>query len=118
MANEKVYSGQMNRRVSFYKDVNAKNAQGESINTPTFLSTRFAERIDAVGNDDTDGKLLSLAVCRYRMRFDGVIAANASALTIKDFDGDWDVVGPVSLLGGRKRYMELKCRKRGESFTL
>lgn len=108
----------MNRRISFYKDVSTRNAQGESINAPTFVSTRFAERIDAIGNDDNDGKLLSLAVCRYRMRFDKVIAANASALTIKDFDGDWDVVGPISLLDSRKRYMELKCRKRGESFTL
>jgi hypothetical protein len=49
------------------------------------------------------------------MRFDTDIAAKASQLTINDFDGNWDVVGPMRLIDGRKRYMELRCRKRGEN---
>lgn len=118
MGQDKVYSGEMTSRVSVYHMVGTKNAQGESIETETFLFKRYAQRTDAVGTDDEDGKLIGLAVCRYRFRYDAQMAANASALFIRDFDGDWDVVAPMAIIGNRNRYMELKCSKRGEEFTL
>lgn len=110
-----VYSGQMNHRVEFFENTVESNASGESIATKTPLGAKMVERVDAAGNEDNDGRLIGLGVCRFRMRFDADIAAKASQLIITDFDGDWDVVGPMRLLDGRKRYMELRCRKRGEN---
>lgn len=111
---EYVFSGQLNRRVGFYENTVSKNDSGESVETEQLLKERFVKRVDAIGSEDEDGRLLALAVCRFQMRFDKDIAAKASQLFIRDFDGDWQVVGPFSLLDGRRRYMELKCRKRGE----
>lgn len=116
MENNLIYSGNLNRYVFIYENTVTKNDSGESIETKALLAERMVERIDAIGREDVDdGRLLGLGVCRFRMRFDATIAAKASQLIISDFDGDWDVVGPMALLDGRKRYMELRCRKRGEN---
>lgn len=112
---EKVFAGQLNRRVEFFEDTTTVNDSGESLETKSSLGHRMVKRIDAVGNeDDNDGRLLGLAVCRFQMRFDPDLAAKATRLTVTDFDGDWDVVSPMKLMEGRRRYMELRCRKRGQ----
>lgn len=116
MMEDIVYAGQMNRQVELFENTAATNDSGESISEKSSLGKRMVKRIDALGKEEeADGRLLGLAVCRFQMRFDTEIAAKASQLIVSDFDGDWDVVGPMRLLDGRKRYMELRCRKRGEN---
>ena len=109
-----VYSGQMNAQVEFFEISTANNAAGEPQETRVSLGKRRVKRIDAAGSQEQDGAVIGLAVCRYQMRYENVFAANASSLEIDDFDGTWEVVGPMRLLEGGRRYMELRCRKRGE----
>jgi hypothetical protein len=110
-----VYSGQMNAQVEFFEINTTNNAAGEPQETRVSIGKRRVKRIDAVGAQEEDGAVLSLAVCRYQMRYESVFALKASQLQIDDFDGTWEVVGPMRLLEGGRRYMELRCRKRGES---
>jgi len=113
--NNHVFSGQLNARVEFFENTNTSNDSGEVIESKTSLGFKMTHRIDAVGDEDNDGRLLGLSVCRFQLRFDAAIFTKASELMITDFDGDWDVVGPARLLDARRRYIELRCRKRGES---
>ncbi|MEO0573213.1 MAG: hypothetical protein AAF039_16015 [Bacteroidota bacterium] len=115
--NDLIFSGNLNRRVGFYHTSSINNDQGESIDAPQLLLTRFAYREDVGGEEELDGQLVAMQVCRFFIRFDKVIAANATALFIRDFDGDWDVTS-YGITGSRKRYMELKCVKRGQNFTI
>ena len=110
-----VFSGQMNSLVEFFENTTVKNSAGEAEETRSSLGKRHVQRLDATGSQDQDGTVIGLAVCRYRMRYENSIALKASTLEIDDFDGTWEVVGPMQLLEGSRRYMELKCRKRGES---
>ncbi len=123
MNGEFVFSGRLNRKVEFFENVTSKDQSGESIEVENLLKSRMVHRIDAVGDESAagdsaygigGGRLLALAVCKFQMRFDKDIAAKASRLFIRDFDGDWQVVGPFRLLDSRRRYIELRCRKRGE----
>lgn len=109
-----VYSGQMNAQVKFFEIDTANNAAGEPQETRVSLGKRRVKRIDAIGAQEEDGAVIGLAVCRYQMRYENLFAEKASQLEIDDFDGTWEVVGPMRLLEGGRRYMELRCRKRGE----
>lgn len=108
-----VFAGELNRRVSFYETTTTKNSQAEVVETPALIGKFSVKRIDAVGSEEEDGRLIGLGVCRYQMRYNNTIFLKASTLYITDDDGDWDVVSPGIKMEGRNRYMELKCRKRG-----
>lgn len=112
---ETVRNGEMNSQVEFFENTSTKNQYGESIEEKVSLGKRHVKRIDALGGQETDGTVVGLAVCRYQMRYENALAAKASTLEIVDFDGTWEVAGPFRLLEGSRRYMELRCRKRGES---
>lgn len=109
-----VYSGQMNAQIEFFENTTVNNAAGEPLETRVSLGKRRAKRLDAIGNQDDEGAVTGLAVCTYQMRYENSLAAKASTLEIDDFDGTWEVIGPMRLLEGGRRYMELRCRKRGE----
>lgn len=109
------HSGELNRRIEFFENTTLTNTAGESIETPSTLGKRWAKRVDATGSEDDDGRLIGLGVCRFQTRFDAALFAKGSKLFIRDFeDGNWEVAGPPRLMDGRRRYMEFKCRKRGE----
>jgi len=110
-----VYSGQMNAQVEFFENTTVKNSSGEAIETRVSLGKRRVKRLDAIGSQEEDGSVIGLAVCRYQMRYENVFAVKASTLEIDDFDGTWEVIGPMRLMEGGRRYMELRCRKRGEN---
>lgn len=109
------YAGELNRRIEFFENTTATNAAGESVETPVSLGKRFAKRVDATGGEEEDGRLIGLGVCRFQVRFDATLFAKGSQLFIKDFEDDqWEVAGPPRLMDGRRRFMEFKCRRRGE----
>ncbi len=112
-----VYAGKLNAEIEIFKNVSGTNAAGESLDAEESLKTRLANRIDGVGGEDEAGQMVATNVRTYVMRFDTEIAANATALFIRDFDGDWNIVN-FQLVDSRKRYMKLKCLKRGENFTI
>lgn len=109
-----VFSGEMDAQVEFFENTTVKNEFGEAIETRVSLGKRRVKRIDAVGSQDEDGTLLGLSVCKFQMRFENIFALKSSTLQIDDFDGTWEVVGPMRLIDTRRRFMELRCRKRGE----
>lgn len=108
------FAGELTRRIEFFENVTVTNTAGEPIQTPQSLGKRWAKRVDATGTQEDDGRIIGLGVCRYLVRFDSELFSKGSALLIKDFEDEyWQVAGPPSIHGGRKRYMEFKCRKRG-----
>lgn len=108
-------AGELNRRIEFFENVTINNTAGEPIDTPSSLGKRWAKRVDAVGSEDDQGRLVGLGVCRFQVRFDATLYAKGSKMFIKDFENEnWEVAGPPRILDGMKRYMEFKCRRRGE----
>lgn len=110
-----VYSGEMNSQVEFFEITTVKNDSGEPQETRVSLGKRHVKRLDAAGSQEVDGAVIGLAVCTYQMRYENTLAVKISTLEIDDFDGTYEVVGPMQLLNGNRRYMQIKCRKRGES---
>lgn len=108
------FSGEMNVQVEFFENTEAKNASGELVPTEQTLGKKMAKRTDGSGSENLDGRLEAMGTRNYQLRFDTNIAARASELFIRDVDGDWQVHGPIQLLDGRNRYMQINCRKRGE----
>lgn len=108
------YAGELNARVEIYENDETKNSSGELIDTEVLVVTRNVKRIDGGGSEIEEGRLQAIGNRKYQMRYDNTIALKASKLFVRDFDGDWQVFGPVQILGGRNRYMQLNCRKRGE----
>lgn len=109
-----VYSGQMNALVEFFEITTVKNDSGEPQETRVSLGKRHVQRLDSSGGQEVDGAVIGLAICTYQMRYENALAAKISTLEIDDFDGTYEVVGPMQLLEGGRRYMRIKCRKRGE----
>lgn len=110
-----VHSGEMNSQVEFFEITTVKNDSGEPQETRVSLGKRHVKRLDAVGGQEVEGTVIGLAVCTYQMRYENVLAAKISTLEVDDFDGTYEVVGPMQLLEGGRRYMQIKCRKRGDS---
>lgn len=111
-----VFAGEMNSAIEFYRVIPGKNDQGEANDAPTLLSTRMAKRDDMGGQEVQEGKSIGQFTRQYHVRYDPEIMVNANQLMIRDFDGDWNVTN-IGLTGSRKRYMTIKCIKRGQDFT-
>ena len=73
----------------------------------------MAKRIDGTPNTEVDDRVLDIHAVRYQLRFDPELFAVAGKLMVRDFDGDFDVMGAPEILGGRNRYMHIKAVKRG-----
>jgi hypothetical protein len=56
---------------------------------------------------------MDVSIARFQMRFVQSLFGKGGKLIVRDFDGDWNVDGPIQVMGGRNRYMQLKCVKRG-----
>ena len=107
-------AGELNRQIEFLENVAGASSSGVvNKENLTSLGTMMAKRLGARGNEDSDGRLVGVGICRYQMRFDANLFAKSSKLVVRDFDGDWQIIGPPQLLGGRKRYVEITCKKRG-----
>lgn len=113
MVGDKIYSGQMTAQVEFFENTTVKNQYGEAIETRQSLGKRHVKRLDAAGTQVEDGSLIGLGVCAFQMRYENALFTKAAELEVDDFDGTWEAVGPARLLGGHRRYMEIKCRRRG-----
>lgn len=110
------FSGELTRRIEFFEKTWTKNLAGESVPANLSLGKRWAKRIDAAGSEEEDGRIIGLGVCRFITRFDATLFSKGGALVILDFENDeWEVSGPPNIIDGRRRYMEFKCRRRGDN---
>lgn len=108
------FAGQMTSRVLVLENTTTKSPGGELLEALNEIGTRSARRADRTGNEVENASLQGVAFTTFTLRYEEAIAVKASQLVIRDFDGDWQVVAPMAVVGGRRRYMDLKCRKRGE----
>lgn len=107
-------AGEMTSRIEFFENTTPVSDSGVlKRDTLSPLGSYPAKRIDGTGNVDTDGRLMDVSIARFQMRFVQSLFGKGGKLIIRDFDGDWNVDGPIQVMGGRNRYMQLKCVKRG-----
>ncbi|HET8885232.1 MAG TPA: head-tail adaptor protein [Salinimicrobium sp.] len=105
--------GKLNRRVELFKKVEAKQPTGERTHTVESLGKAWVERIEVSGNeDDNDGQILSLSVCRFIIRFTRDLLITGPQYFIRDEDGDYEIHSTQII--GRNRFLELKCSRRGQ----
>jgi hypothetical protein len=112
---ELTYIGQLNRLVGLYKWTDTKNASSEAVKTPVLIKEVFVKRGDSPVGEDEDGRLVGLSTCKFVMRYNADVLLNGSKYFIRDEDGDYEV-NSVTLINEdlqRKRFIELKCGKRG-----
>lgn len=112
MANDILHPGQCNRRVELFKYSKTNQTTAERKRTETLIGKRWVNRIEVSGQEEEEGKLRPLSVCRFQMKFEKDILVNGTAYFIRDIDGDYQV-NSVAILGGRNRWIELKCSRRG-----
>jgi hypothetical protein len=110
---EKVpYAGLFNREVEFFKMEKQNTPTSERASVPVSLGKKRVQRIDVSGQEEEDGKLMSLSVCKFIMRFDRDILINGTKYYIQDLDGKYQV-NSINITGpGRNRFLELKCSSR------
>jgi len=115
MANEKVSIGQLKTVVEVFQYSDVKSTTGEAQKNEQSLGRHRVMRVDAVGKEDVEGRLVGLSVCKYIMRYNEDYLKEGNKYMVRDVDGDWEV-NSVRLLPGvqRNRFIELKCSKRGE----
>ena len=121
MSFKKIYAGQFNRRVEMFVEQKTDDATGERTLQYVSQGKRWAYRKDTKTTQDEQGQLVGLSMVEYVIRYNAEIMQNGLVYIIRDFDGDFDVVGPPQLVGegrGRKRYIILKCEKRDAAIVV
>lgn len=114
MATSTVFAGEMNTLVELFKNTITKNTSSETVKAAVSLGKKFVKRMDLPGSEELDGRLISLSVAKYIMRYDSDILKNGTEYYIKDQDGDYEI-NSVALFGTqRNKFIELKCSKRGD----
>ena len=109
---EILHAGQRNRRVELFKYERTNQSTSERKRAPILIGKRWAHRIEVSGQEEEEGKLIPLSVCRFQLNFEKDVLVNGTAYFIRDIDGDYQV-NSVAIVGARDRWMELKCSRRG-----
>ena len=104
--------GEFDRRVELFKHSKAAQSTAERKQTEVSLGKRWVKRIEVSGSEEVEGKVMSLSVLRYRLRFEKDVLINGESYFLRDTDGDYRV-NSVSIIG-RNRELELKCSRRGK----
>ena len=106
------FAGLMNREVEFFKTEKQNTPTSERATVVVSIGKKRVQRIDVSGQEEVEGKLLSLSVCKFVMRFDQDILINGTQYYIQDLDGKYQI-NSVNITGpGRNRFLELKCSSR------
>lgn len=109
-----IHAGELNRRVELFKYEAVATETAERTRTEVSLGVKWVKRIDVSGQEEEEGRILSLSVCRFVIRFSSDLVVNGENYFLRDIDGDYQV-NSVSLTGqGRNRFLELKCSRRGK----
>lgn len=107
----KVKIGQLNRPVILNKITTVVSSTGEETKTEVqFKNPLWAALDDVGGNESEDGKVISLNVRKYIVRYSEEILKEGEKMTIVDMDGVYNIHSIAQ--EGRKEYLTLKCSKR------
>lgn len=108
--NERNHAGEYNRRVELYEFSTGPSTTGERVRTDNLLKQLWAKRIEVSGSEVAEGKVLSLSVLKFEVRYDQDLLINGTKYFIRDLDGDYR----INSVGIKSRAeIELKCSKRG-----
>lgn len=114
MAKRLLGAGELRNRIEFFENITPVSDSGTVKRSALqSLGKYWANRTDASPSVDDDDRLLDISVTVYQMRFVSSLFDKGGKLIVRDFDGDWEVSGPLQVTDGRKRYMQFKCVKRG-----
>jgi len=106
------FAGLMNREVEFFKNEKQNTDTNERATVAVSLGKKRVQRIDVSGREEEDGKIMSLSVCKFILRFDKDVLINGTKYYIQDLDGKYQV-NSINITGpGRNRFLELKCSSR------
>lgn len=112
MGNQTTHAGELDRRVELFKFEVANSDTSEKKRTATSLGKIWANRGFLSGGEEEDGKLVSLSVERFTIRFNRAIFTDGVQYFIRDIDGDF-YVNSTALSGSGNRFLILKCSKNG-----
>lgn len=112
MTNDKVYVGQLDRRVAIHRYTTVKDDIGESNKQQQLLVETWSKVQHVSGTEQTEGKVISLNVRDYIIRFVQAVYDDGEMLGIVDAldQGVFDIYA-VEMIG-RKEYLRLKARRR------
>ena len=103
--------GQLNHPVILKKITMVTTSTGEETKTEVeFKNPLWSQLDDVSGNESEDGKVISLNVRKYIIRYNEEIATEGEKMIVTDYDGDYNIHS-IALIG-RKNYLMLKCSKR------
>ena len=108
-----IHSGELNYQVEVFKKTYSKNSTGESVTDLVSIGKRFVKRSESTPkSDDDDGRVRSENTASFIFRFESQYFNHGTNLVVRDFTGDYEVVG-IEVVGyGRKRFLEFKTHKR------
>lgn len=111
MNGQVVHAGELNRMIGFYKKTSQKTATSSRVTTPELVTNVKSKRIDVDGDEEVQGKLISLKVCKYVVRKDQDLKENGDDYLILD-DGQWFNVHSVVPYGQRDKFLLCKCSSK------
>lgn len=110
MAANKHYIGQLDRRIELVQYSIVKSSTGSPEKTETSLGNFWAKLQDLSGNEEVDGRVISLNVRKYVMQYQSQLVQDGVKFYLKDEDGEYNIHHVAHI--GRKEYLELKTSKR------
>jgi head-tail adaptor len=109
-----IHPGQLKTQVELFEYTTTKDTTGEAVKTAVSKGKKFVQRKDTPGGEDEEGKLVSLSVAKYIMRYNADVLSNGTKYFIRDQDGDYEINSVILIGPHRNRFIELKCSKRGD----
>ena len=113
MSNKGLFAGELNAPIELFEWITAQNEVSESIKSLQSLGVKFAKRMDISGTEQLDGRLISLSVCKYIVRYDATLLREGTKYVVRDQDGDYDINSVATFGQKRNKFIEIKCSKRG-----
>lgn len=102
--------GQMDRYIHLKKLQKDESGTGEDIITEVDYQYTYAHLKDVSGSEEEEGKILSLNVRKYTIRYNDEVYLNGVKMILVDDDGVYNIHSVAQI--GRKAYLQLKCSKR------
>lgn len=106
-------AGELTSSIEFFEKTGSTSTSGIAGSTSVSLGKYYAKRMDSRAGTEFDGRVIDLTKVVYQMRFVSTLFQKSGRLIVRDLDGDYDIVGPIHVMGGRQRYMQFQAQKRG-----
>lgn len=108
---KKIFIHELNTVIEIFTVTQVKDdLTGESTETDILLGGLHTKRIDVSGEEELNGKMVSVNIRKYICRYNKNIMLNGTDMYIVDEDGKFDIHFVESI--GSRYMLSLKCSKR------